>query len=437
MIPKSEFGKMETAWNEIFAKYGIAERVAEDGSFAITASQIKEFREPRLMAKFDHRHDLPKVFSANGLGILPVTRGTYSIGPYDLFAKLKPPEEAVPTSLIPFPDAIESISADGITSETVALNCAFDAGVLARFLGEERLLPTVAGRAGARPFDFRIRSCDRKRVSTLSVNGAQIEVDGAYESRNSLSLFEAKMHFDRDFIVRQLYYPFRHFSASGVTKPIRTIYLVYSSGMFDLSEYGFEDPFDYSSVKLLRSERYRLDSAGFSRGQLFALLAESSVSPEPPDIPFPQANSFERVVNLCERLAAGPLSKSAIAACYGFDERQSDYYLNAAIYLGLARRDALGRGSAVLSSDGAEMLRLPFRKRARFLAERLLRHEIFRRILRMVMTRGAVPETAEIEPILRETNPRLGAPGKDTFGRRASTVRNWIKWLLEQTEPVS
>jgi hypothetical protein len=43
--------------------------------FEITAIQINEFREAGLMTKFDHSINLPKIFSDNGLAILPITRG--------------------------------------------------------------------------------------------------------------------------------------------------------------------------------------------------------------------------------------------------------------------------------------------------------------------------------------------------------------------------
>ena len=49
--------------------------MAAEGRFLISADQIREYREPRLMAKFDHRVNLPQIFAENGLAILPVSRG--------------------------------------------------------------------------------------------------------------------------------------------------------------------------------------------------------------------------------------------------------------------------------------------------------------------------------------------------------------------------
>lgn len=49
------------AWKAIIEKYHILEHIEKDGCFPIKASQIKEFREPRLMAKWDSTDALPEV----------------------------------------------------------------------------------------------------------------------------------------------------------------------------------------------------------------------------------------------------------------------------------------------------------------------------------------------------------------------------------------
>ncbi|MBQ3566120.1 MAG: transcriptional regulator, partial [Oscillospiraceae bacterium] len=47
----------------MFDKYDILNRIDMNGSFRISAAQIREYREPRLMAKFDHTVNLPGIFS--------------------------------------------------------------------------------------------------------------------------------------------------------------------------------------------------------------------------------------------------------------------------------------------------------------------------------------------------------------------------------------
>lgn len=48
-------GLNDTAWESLFDKYHILTEIEQNGQFIISANQIKEFREPRLMTKFDHK----------------------------------------------------------------------------------------------------------------------------------------------------------------------------------------------------------------------------------------------------------------------------------------------------------------------------------------------------------------------------------------------
>ena len=48
----------DATWEHLFTKYDILNRIASHGRFEVSALQIKEFREPRLMAKFDPAIDL-------------------------------------------------------------------------------------------------------------------------------------------------------------------------------------------------------------------------------------------------------------------------------------------------------------------------------------------------------------------------------------------
>lgn len=50
------------AWNKLFEKYDILNKIQNEGAYFITADQIKEFKEPRLMAKWDSSENLPSIF---------------------------------------------------------------------------------------------------------------------------------------------------------------------------------------------------------------------------------------------------------------------------------------------------------------------------------------------------------------------------------------
>lgn len=126
----------DTAWENLFDKYKVLEHLETQNYFEITSEQIKEFRESRLMAKFDHAAKLPKIFKNNNLSILPISRSKYVIGHFDTYLPVIYNKEIIATK-VEFPDSIESIDYTHIPSESLALNCAFNAGIIADLLDVE------------------------------------------------------------------------------------------------------------------------------------------------------------------------------------------------------------------------------------------------------------------------------------------------------------
>lgn len=169
--------KNDTAWNQIFDKHKILEKIFKDGYVEISSTEINRFREARLMTKFDHRSQLPKVFLENNLSILPITRGDYIIGTFETFHNFNTDE--VEISFIEFPTFLESLDYNNITSETTALHCAFVSKILHDFSGEELLFPTVSGRMSSSSFDFNINSSTG--LFKINVGNSQIEIDGGYQ----------------------------------------------------------------------------------------------------------------------------------------------------------------------------------------------------------------------------------------------------------------
>lgn len=54
--------KNDIAWEKIFEKYCILDKLANNERISISSTEINQFREARLMTKFDHRSQLPKLF---------------------------------------------------------------------------------------------------------------------------------------------------------------------------------------------------------------------------------------------------------------------------------------------------------------------------------------------------------------------------------------
>lgn len=299
-MSRTDNTKNEIAWEKLFYEYKILEQIAENGKFVISANQIKEVREPRLMTKFDHHINLPEIFDKNKLAILPITRGEYVIGHFDIYHSFE--KEPVDITRVQLPAYVQSLNIDNITSEAIALNAAVASGIIAEFLEEEpgSLFSTVSGRMGSGSFSFHVNHIAKGQPSyCINVDRSQVEIDAAYEGINYLSLFEAKRDLADDFLVRQLYYPFRLWK-DRVSKEVKTVFLIYSNGIYRVMEYAFDDVNNYNSLRLVKQKRYSIEDTTITMEDILSVLDQTDPVLEPDNIPFPQANSFERVINLCE-----------------------------------------------------------------------------------------------------------------------------------------
>lgn len=421
--------KNDIAWEKIFEKYRILDRLANNERVSISSMEINEFREARLMTKFDHRSQLPELFVEHELSILPTSRGTYEIGAFETFCDFN--KEDVEIVTVDFPTFLESIDYKDITSESIAINCAFVSKILHDFTDEENLLPTVSGRMSSSLFDFEINS--GHNTFRINVENSQIEIDGGFEGDNSLNLIEAKNYISDDFLIRQLYYPYRLWS-NKITKRVRPIFLTYSNGIFNLREYEFTNPELYNSIRLLQHKKYAVQERNINIEDIQNILNNVQVVRES-ELPFPQADSFERVINLCELLKQkGFISKEDITHNYDFDHRQTDYYSNAAKYLGLieGRRENRQVG-CTLTQEGTRTFNLPFVERQLEFVRLILSRAAFKNTLELYFDKGDVPTKDEVIEIMK--NARLyNIDSEKTYRRRASTVISWINWILELIE---
>lgn len=417
----------DLAWESLFKEYEILSRINAAGEYIISASQIKKYREPRLMAKFDHSINLPRIFAENNLTILPISRGDYVISHFSAYQPFDVLDGSVAKASLP--KNLQSLDPNNISSETIAINCALASGILSDFLNEDLLFPTVAGRMGSGQFDFTIYNTRTKGVSNVHVNNSQIEIDAALEGVHSLSLLEAKRDLSDDFLVRQLYYPYRVWH-SRVTKKVRPIFLVYSNGVFSLYEYAFQDPSSYDSLVLVKQKNYSIEDTMIELSDLQNVASHTQIVREP-SISFPQANRFERVINLCELLSSQPLSREQVTEKYAFDIRQTNYYTDAARYLGVVEKHyEEGRKPIyALSEWGNRIMCLPFKKRQLAFCEAILQHRPFKLTFERCMEKGAVPETEEIVKIMQESE-LYKVESTNTYARRASTISGWINWML-------
>lgn len=408
--------------------------VDANGIHRITATAINTKREARLMTKFDHVVNLPQIFEHNGLAILPDSRSSYVIGRFDCYAKV---DQAFTEPVIDrtFPDWIQSLTSNNLYSESAALLCAQHAELLADVL-EEPVSLTVFGRMSTGEFDFSILAKQGGATvrQPLTVDRAQCEIDGGFEGPGTFAIVEVKNQEVEDFHVRQLYYPYRLWRGKLQSKRVVPVFLTYSNEIFTFSVYDFERPEDYNSLALVKRVRYQIVPTEIEIGNIRRLLKQTQVQPEPQGVPFPQADRFERVIDMLTRLRAnsGALTQEDVTTNYAFDLRQTQYYTNAGRYLGLIERGEEA-GSGVfytLTAAGMQLMNKTPRARNLALIELLLTRQVFRGAVEYYLDNAQPPSTDQVKTLMQEAVLSIN---ETTQHRRAQTVIGWTRWIMDLT----
>ena len=426
--------KNDIAWEKIFEKYNIIDNILNNGHSIISSTNINEFREAKLMTKFDHKSQLPKLFAENNLSILPTSRGGYVIGNFETFSSFNTDDVAI--TPIEFPTFLESLDFRDITSEATAINCAFVSKILHDFTEEDNLFPTVSGRMSSSSFGFDINS--GAGLFNVNVGNSQIEIDGGYEGDKSLNLIEAKNYISDDFLVRQLYYPYKLWS-DKINKQVRPIFLTYTNGIFHLREYAFTNINHYNSIVLLKHKKYAVQDGAFNIETIQEIL-ETTKKIKEPEIPFPQADSFDRIINLCELIKQNDfLTKEQLFQDYDFgkiDPRQIDYYTNSARYLELIEKGkdpVTNQICFVLSIKGKRIFNTNLADRQKEFVKLIVSHSVFKETLKLYFENGEMPNKEMIVEIMKKS--KLHNVGSETtYFRRASTITGWINWIMNQIE---
>ncbi len=417
------------AWKALIEKYDIVGKITKNGVFHIKASQIKEFREPRLMAKWDSTDSLPEVLRTKKINILPDSRSSYVMSDFILYQEIPELEEKVEKMThVELPD-YESIDVNNISSEANAINVLLLSGILDDFLGTSENVSTFNGRMGTGIFDFEVDTY-RNVKRRIHVDNAQCEIDGGFENDTSVVIMEAKNVVHDDFHIRQLYYPYRLWK-TRVTKPIRLVFSIYSNQIYRLFEYRFRELEDYSSIELVKSKNYSLQDTEISLDELVAVRKETAITTDDnmdnTDVPFIQANSMDRIINLLENMYENPMTSQQIAELMDFLPRQSDYYFNAGKYIGLFEKKTDDKQVVVeLTALGNRVFKLNYKERQLKLVSLILEHKIFAHFFDAVIESGELPDTADIEKMMRALN----VCNEPQINRRASSVYGWLKWIF-------
>lgn len=419
-----------TAWEAIIHDYDIMDEISRKGYYCISAKTIKEYREPRLMAKWDSNENLPAALRNRHLNILPVSRSEYLLSNVNLYEPLPEFITTEPGNLHHIRQLdLESLDCGNITSESNAINAMVATGTLDSFLGDDnRTVETFNGRMGTDAFSFDINRYSGGAL-TVHVDRAQMEIDGGFENHKNVIIIEAKNVLHPDFHIRQLYYPYRVWS-QRVKKPIRLIFCQYYNMMYRLIEYRFADPKNYSSIERVSSAYYTFQDISVTMRDIIKLWKSITPVPDVPnsDIPFPQADKMDRIISLMEHMQDNePMTTADITDYMGLDVRQSNYYASAGRYLDLFERQNHGSTECMLTSEARRILSLDYKKRQLALVSKILSHQVFHEFFSRLFIDKISPARlrSEATTYLEQRN----ICNHTTSRRRASTVLGWLKWI--------
>ena len=425
----------DEAWEKIFERLPLLADIERQGFVFVSADDIKEAsdkREPRLLAKQDTKNSRPEVFKKHKLSILPVENGKYVIfrdeasrtyySLEQLFSDITP-EEYNPTKDY---SEYQTIEAGKITSESQAIDFANLVSLLKTFTNETELFLTIRGRQRSENFSVTIPA----NHQTVEVSGVQIEIDAGFESPDKIYLFEAKLGRVEDFNIRQLYYPYKDWSCKS-TKEIIPLFFVYTNGLFYILQFAFGK--EYGELRYVRGKCFTVNEPAKQHINLPRLMETTTIETEP-NVPYPQANDLDKVIDIVTNYYSGLTSKTAIAEFFEFDERQGDYYANAAIYLGLLKRGRPRSSEFELTREGEFIANSQNRsQRNLLLLKQMLKKPSFNEIIHLFVSKNydiALLNTDMRAPIIQ----RHISLNETTAKRRASTVLSWLRWMKNNME---
>ena len=217
-------------------------------------------------------------------------------------------------------------------------------------------------------------------------------------------------------------------------KEVKSIFLTYSNGIFHFREYIFEDPNHYNSLKLKNEKKYVIRDGAINLELIQEIANITPITAELP-VPFPQADSFDKVINLCELLNEnGSLTREHITINYDFDVRQTNYYTDAGRYLSLINKSREnGEINYFLTDLGKRIFTLSITERQIEFFKIILSHQVFNQVIKSYFRNYEPPNKNTIVEIMKRSN-LYNISSETTFQRRASTISSWINWIIDQIE---
>lgn len=395
------------SWNNIFSYYSVLKKIEDNTFFDISSDQIKQIdgKEARLMAKIDYYEHLPTVMKENNLSILAIKNGLYRIAKVNPFISI--PSQPKNIISLPAPENLFSINPFEIKSESNALDIAFLSG-MQNILFKETSHLTIRGRERANLI-FDIDEIN------YEVEGVQIEVDSGYESTSSIFLIEAKLGYRGNINVRQLLYPQLYWQKKVKEKNIQTFLFIHQENLFRFIPYFYEK----NKTGFLNEKQeicFKFNEIQKKSFNIRSIQIDYSDSLVDINIPFPQADNFERIISILNFLYCSKegLTKQKIYENFDLVERQIDYYLNALKWLKLITTN---ENLIRITLIGETISALPFQVKMQQIANIIYSNKIFN----FILNKKEIPKKWFLEYKMLSEN---------TQRRRLTTVQSWICYFL-------
>lgn len=438
MANRNRTRDIDKKWASIFTDYDVLTKIENNGYFKITAEEIRNYKEARLMTKFDYINSLPDLFFDNDLSILPTRRGEYIIGNFDAYQTISNHNSEFRsdrTSLV-FPEWVETLDYRNISSEAIMLNASYISGMIHDLFNADGVFQTLSGRMSSDSFNFNINdTVNSSFYHEISVTNSQIEIDAGFETEDSLILVEAKNNTTDSFLIRQLYYPFRTWSQK-VRKPVIPVYLQYINGTYNFSVFEFTDPLNYNSLQLIERKNYMISDEILTTEDILSAVQEVTVREliNPTEVPFPQADDLNKIIELMDTLYVsedGFLTLEEMTLKNNFTMRQAQYYSRAALYLKLVTID---NDKIRLNFRGENMMHSGGRERKIILIRNIFSHKPFNTVMKHRLSIRRPLTTRETFDIVKENDLlSIYEYSDNTIYRRSQTINAWIRIVLEMS----
>ncbi len=262
--------KKDEVLTEIFLKCQKNENYIFDNELVKDVSKKYGFGNPFDATKIDNKSKLPEILLENDFAVIHLGSGRHQFikGIKKIYHEFEPIQKTIDW------EYKKSILNQYNTSESNILSVANNQRILHDFLfGNDFEFDLVD--ITQRPktyFPHRTKTSfvyNFGKDVTIQLDNIQIEIDLTLEFKGTIAVFEGKNGKPDNFAVYQIYHPFLYYyhanEHSDIKGKINEIFGVYVVKTIEnkitnlkLWAYTFENPFDITSIKFVRSMCYKL-----------------------------------------------------------------------------------------------------------------------------------------------------------------------------------